>query len=31
MVRSDVPERLCDSCNAFGAKDVAKRLFSENH
>ena len=30
-VRSDVPERLCNSCNAFGAKNVLKRLFSKRH
>ena len=30
-VRSDVRERLCNSCNAFGAKNVLKRLFSKRH
>ena len=30
-VRLDVPERLCNSCNTFGAKNVLKRLFSERH
>ena len=30
-VRSDVPERLCNSCNAFDAKNILKCLFSERH
>ena len=30
-VRSNVLEHLCNSCNAFGAKNVLKCLFSKGH